>query len=93
MKLIQTTAPTLEGRNQKGERIRPWSLRKGDHKHNNLRGKKNQRNTAQMKEQPKNTEVQIKWRENRKIIWKIFQNTDSKDDKKKKNLENKMDKM
>ena len=42
MKLIQTTAPTLGGRNQKGERIRPWSLRKGDLKHKKFQ-KKNEK--------------------------------------------------
>ena len=31
-----------EGRNQKEERIQPWSLRKGDLKHNNLK-KKNEK--------------------------------------------------
>ena len=33
---------------------------KGELKHNNLKKKKRQRNTAQMKEQTRNTEVQIK---------------------------------
>ena len=44
---------------------------------------KRQRNTAQMKEQTRNR-ISNKWRENRKITWKIIQNNDRKDDKKKK---------
>ena len=40
-----------------------------------------QRNTAQKKEQTKNTEVQI-WRGKRKITWKRIQHNDSKDDQK-----------
>ena len=41
-KLIQTTGLTLEGRNQKEERIQLWSLGKGDLKHNKLK-KKNEK--------------------------------------------------
>ena len=52
--------------------------------------KKRQRNTAQMKEQARNTEVQINEEENRKITWKRIQNNNSKDDQ---NLEYKMEKM
>ena len=59
-----------EGRNHKEERIQPssrkelnfpWSLRNGHLKHNNFKKKKKkrQKNTAQMKEQTRNTEVQI----------------------------------
>ena len=44
-----------------------------------------------MKEQTKNTSPN-KWRGNRQTTWKRIQNNDSKDDKK-KNLENKMEKM
>ena len=60
MKLTQITAPTLQGRNQKEERIQPWSLRK-DLKRNKFKKNimKMQRNTTQMKEQIRNTEVQI----------------------------------
>ena len=68
-----------------------WSVGKGDLKHNNLKKKmKTQRNTAWMKEQTINTEVQNKWRGNRKITWKRIQNDDSKDDQKpwKQNREN-----
>ena len=36
-KLTQTTGPTLEGRNQKEEKVQPWSLGKGDVKHNKLK--------------------------------------------------------
>ena len=43
-----------------------------------------------MKEQARNTEVQINEEENRKITWKRIQNNNSKDDQ---NLENKMEKM
>ena len=50
---------TSEGRNQKEEIIQPWSLGKGDLKHNKLKKMKRQRNTAQMKEQTRNTEVQV----------------------------------
>ena len=35
--LTQTTGPTLGGRDQKEERIQPWSPGKGDLKHNNLK--------------------------------------------------------
>ena len=69
-KLTQTTAPILGGQKPKGrkdstffkERIQ-LSLKfgKGDLKHNNLKKiiMKRQRNTAQMKKQTRNTEVQI----------------------------------
>ena len=43
-----------------------------------------------MKEQARNTEVQINEEENRKITWKRIQNNNSKDDQ---NLEYKMEKM
>ena len=36
-KLTQTTGPTLEGRNQKEERIEPWSLGKGDLRYNKFK--------------------------------------------------------
>ena len=51
---------------------------------------KRQRNTTQMKEQIRNTEVQIN-EENRQTTWKRIQNNDSKDDQKpwKQNGENK----
>ena len=50
-----------EGRNQKEERIQPCSLGKGELKHNNFLKKimKRQRNTTQMKEQTRNTKIQI----------------------------------
>ena len=71
MKLTQATGPTLECRNQKEERIQPWSLRKGDLKHNKLKKNivKRQINAAQIKEQTRNTEVQIKEKE----IGKLFE--------------------
>ena len=43
---------------------------------------KRQRNTAQMKEQTRNTEVQINEEEIGKLPEKIIQNSDSKDDQK-----------
>ena len=51
---------------------------------------KMQRNTTQMKEQTRNTEVQNKWRWNKQTTWKRIQNNDSKDDQKpwKQNGEN-----
>ena len=60
-----------KGRSQPSSRKEfnfPWSLGKGDFKHSKLKKKKKkkkkernkrQRNTAQMKEQTRNTEVQI----------------------------------
>ena len=51
---------------------------------------KRQRNTAQMKKQTRNTEVQINEEEIGKLPEKIIQKNDSKDDQ---NLENKMEKM
>ena len=43
---------------------------------------KRQWNTAQVREQVKNTEVQINEEEIGKTPWKIIQNNDSKDDQK-----------
>ena len=59
MKLTQTARPILEEQKPKGKRIQLWSLWKGDLKHNKLKKKimKKQRNTTQMKEQTRNTEV------------------------------------
>ena len=64
----------LEGRNEKEERIQPWSLGKEDLKHNKLKKKimRRQRNTTQMKEQTRNTEVQINEEEIRKLPGKEF---------------------
>ena len=39
-KLTQTTGPNLKGRNQKEERIQPWSLGKVDLKHNKFKKNK-----------------------------------------------------
>ena len=51
---------------------------------------KRQRNTTQMKEQIRNTEIPNKWRGNRHTTWESIQNNDSKDDPKpwKQNEEN-----
>ena len=69
MKLTQTTGPILGGQKPKGRKNSTFfkekiqlSLKpeKGDLKHNNLKKiLKRQRNTAQMKEQTRNTEVQM----------------------------------
>ena len=74
---------TQEGRNQREERIQPLSLGKGDIKHNKLK-KNNEKakNTTQMKEQTRNTEVQINEEEIGKLPEKRIQNNDSKDDQK-----------
>ena len=91
MKLTQTTGQILEGRNQKEERIQPWSLEKADLKHNKF--KKNgerQRNTTQMKEQTRNTEVQINEEEIGKLPGKKFRTMIVKMIK---NLESKMEKL
>ena len=50
-----------EDRNKKEVRIQHWSLGKGDFKHKKLKKKimERQRNTTQMKEQTRNTQVQI----------------------------------
>ena len=63
-----------EGRNQKEERIQPCSLGKGELKHNNFLKKimKRQRNTTQMKEQTRNTEIQINEEEIGKLPEKEF---------------------
>ena len=73
---------TYEGRNQKEGRIQPWGFRKGDLKHNKLKKiiMKRQRNTTQMKEQTRNTEVQINEKEIGYL--KRIENNDSKDDQK-----------
>ena len=88
------------GRNQKEERIQsssrkeinfPYSLEKGDLKHNKLkRTMKRQRNTTQMKEQMINAEVQINEEEIGQLPEKEFRTMIAKMIK---NLENKMEKM
>ena len=82
--ILGISEPTLEGRNQKEKRIQPWSLGKGDLKHNKIqKNNEKQRNTSQMKEQTRNTEVQINEEEgNRQTTWKRIQNNDSKGDQK-----------
>ena len=74
---IQSLHKTLdqyqEGRKQKEERIQPWSLGKGDFKHNKLKKKmKRQRNITQMKKQTRNTEIQISEEEIGKLPEKEF---------------------
>ena len=55
--LTQTTGQTLGGQETKGRENSSLKLGKGDLKHNKLKKKKRQRNTTQMKEQTRNTEV------------------------------------
>ena len=95
----QTAGPVLGGQNPKGrknstffkEKIQlSWKPGKGDLRHNNLKILKRQRNTAQMKEQTRNTEVQINEEEIRKLPEKEFRIMLVKMIK---NLENKMEKM
>ena len=91
MKLTQTTEPILAGQKPKGrensiffkERIQ-LSLKpgKGDLKQNKLKKMKRQRNTAQVKEQTRNTEVQINEEGKGKLREERIQNNDSKDDQK-----------
>ena len=100
MKLKQTTGPTLGGQKPKGRKNSTFfkekiqlSLKpeKGDLKHNNLKKiLKWQRNTAQMKEQTRNTEVQINEEEIGKLPEKEFGIMIVKMIK---NFENKMEKM
>ena len=91
MKLTQTTGPTLQGQKQKGrknstffkERIQ-LSLKPGKRRsqHNTFKqNNERQRNTTQMKEQTRNTEVQINEKEIGKVPEKN-QNNNSKDDQK-----------
>ena len=62
-----------EGRKQQEERIQHLSLGKGDLKHNKFKKiMKRQRNTTQMKQQARNTEVQIKEEERGKLPEKVF---------------------
>ena len=61
-KLTQTTEPTLGGQKPKGRKNSTLKAAKGDLKHNvkkYIHIMKSQRNTTQMKEQIRNTEVQI----------------------------------
>ena len=100
MKLTQTTGPTLGGQKPKGkknstlfkERIQLSSKPgKRDLKHNNFKKKmmKRQRNTTQMKEQTRNTEVQTYEEEIGKLPEKEFRIIIVKMIK---NLQNKMEK-
>ena len=95
MKLTQTTGPSLGGQKPKGRKnstLKPGKrrLQTHTHTHTHTHKRKRQRHTAQMKEQTRNTEVQINEEEIGKlpktefriIIVKMI-----------KNLENKMEKM
>ena len=100
MKLTQTTGPTLGGQKPKGKK--EFKLLQGKNStflevweketSNTIMLKKKmkrQRNTAQMKEQTRNTEVQIREEEIRKLPGKEFRIMIVKMIK---NLENKMEK-
>ena len=104
-KLTQTTGSTLEGQNQKDERIQPSSRKEFNFleaweketsntitlkKKKRKKEKKRQRNNAQMKEQTRNTEIQINEEEIGKLPEKEFRIMTVKMIK---NLENKMEKM
>ena len=90
---------TMEGRNQKEERIQPssrkefnfpWSLGKGDLKHNTLKKKIKGREILHKWRDKLETQKSNKWRGNRQTTWKRIQNNNSKDDQKpwKQNGEN-----
>ena len=91
MKLTQTTGPTLETKRKKEFNLETWeketsntvNLKKKERKERN-------RNATQMKEQTRNTEVQINEEEIGKLPEKEFRIMIVKMIK---NLENKMEKM
>ena len=61
-KLTQTTAPTIVGQKPKGRKnssLKPGERRPQTQKVKKKKKKKRQRNTTQMKEQTRNTEVQM----------------------------------
>ena len=83
-----------EGRKQKEETIQPssrkefnfpWSLGKGDLKHNKLKKKKKHNKKAEKYYTNEGTNSkhrsQNKWRGNRQTTWKIIQNNDKDDQK------------
>ena len=71
--LTQTTGPNLGRQKPKGRKNSTLNPGKGDLKHNKLKKKmRRQRNTAQMKEQTRNTEAQINEEERRKLPEKEF---------------------
>jgi len=71
MKLMQTTGPTIGGKKSKGRQNSTLSLGKGNLKHNKLKKiMKKQKST--MKEQIRNTEVQINEEEIGKLPEKEF---------------------
>ena len=84
MKLTQTTRPTLGGEKQKGRKnsiLKPRKRRPQTKQVQKIKIMKRQRNTIQMKEQTRNTKVQINEEEMGKLPEKRFQNNDSKDQK------------
>ena len=83
-KLTQTTGPTLWGQKPKGRKnsdLKPGKRRPQTQYVKKKIIMKRQRNTTQMKEQTRNTEVQINDKEIGQITWKRIQNNDSKDDR------------
>ena len=92
MNLTQTTGPTLRGQKPKGRKnssLKPGERRPQTQKVKKKK-KKRQRNTTQMKEQTRNTEVQINEEEIGKLHEKEFRIMIVKMIK---NLDNKMEKM
>ena len=83
-KLTQATGETVEGRNQKEERIHPWSLGKGALKHNNNNNNNNEKTEKYYTNEGINWKHRCpnKWRGNSLSTWKKIQHNDSKDDKK-----------
>ena len=91
------------GRNQTEERNQPWSLGKGDLKHNKLKKKKikRQRNTTQIKEQTRNTEIQtnedeigkLREKEFRILIVKMIKNLEKKTEKMQESINKDLDEL
>ena len=90
------------GRNQTEERNQPWSLGKGDLKHNKLKKIiKRQRNTTQIKEQTRNTEVQTNEdeigklceKEFRILIVKMIKNLEKKTEKMQESINKDLDEL
>ena len=91
MKLTQTIGPTLGGQKPKGRKTSTLNPGKRRPQTQSLKKKvKRQRNTTQMKEQTRNTEVQINEEEIGKLPEKEFRIMTVKMIK---NLENRMEKM
>ena len=91
MKLTQTTGPTLETKRKKEVNLETWEKKTSNTVNLKKKERKErQRNATQMKEQTKNTEVQINEEEIGKLHEKEFRIMIVKMIK---NLENKVEKM